>query len=692
MPKLNVGQTNVNVITAFQAALAAPRNDIEQSFTEEQKLQVRSNIGAGSQTDTTALQTRMTTAENELDVLDSRMDEFASLPDGSTAGNAELLDIRIGFNGKTWPSAGDAVRGQATELDNSIKEISNSVYPTQASPQSIWEQGSLNSSSGANSTGQNRIRTKTYISSSIVSVSVNDGYKYMIFAWDSTDTYIGVWNGTSFAKSGTWLTTETRFAGLPSNYKYRLLLANTANTNITTEVCVNLFFGHDVVSQLFAEIDNKVDIDGTAQVVPQNTTFFEQGVNVFNGNLHVGYCNKSGGHNYTDTAYRFTDEIKIGNARSFCIAYWDNGVKTPAQTRFICAFDENGDALPNYGFERVGSDFAIVTLDQSVASIVVTIPVEYTANLVISLNGYLPQKYVSGEYILKDKYNTVIADTFNTATNYAVGDYVLYQGVLYRYLSAHTAGTWDITEVTQINVAEVLQTLASASSGVLAGKKWVACGDSFTHGDFSNAPVDNYHIENGIYAGEYKVYPYLIGNRTGMLIVNEAVNGSTLTHIDGRTNAFSDIRYTQIPADADYITIKIGINDDSSHQNVPIGTIDDNTNETFYGAWNIVLDYLIRNHPQAKIGIIVTNGAKQNTVDATIAAATKWGIPYLNEATDNQCSYMFRSLRTDVNTAIKTFRNEQWYVSNVEGSKNYHPNALAHEFESTVVEAWLRTL
>lgn len=57
---------------------------------------------------------------NELNVLDARMDEFASLPEGSTTADAELVDIRVGVDGKTHPTAGDAVRGQVVDLKSDL--------------------------------------------------------------------------------------------------------------------------------------------------------------------------------------------------------------------------------------------------------------------------------------------------------------------------------------------------------------------------------------------------------------------------------------------------------------------------------------------------------------------------------------------------------------------------------------------
>ena len=57
---------------------------------------------------------------NELNVLDARMDEFASLPEGSTTADAELVDIRAGADGTTYPTAGDAVRGQVADLKSDL--------------------------------------------------------------------------------------------------------------------------------------------------------------------------------------------------------------------------------------------------------------------------------------------------------------------------------------------------------------------------------------------------------------------------------------------------------------------------------------------------------------------------------------------------------------------------------------------
>ena len=220
---------------------------------------------------------------------------------------------------------------------------------------------------------------------------------------------------------------------------------------------------------------------------------------------------------------------------------------------------------------------------------------------------------------------------------------------------------------------------------ILFGKHWVACGDSFTaggYGDSDGFDESVYRYQDGRFKGRNIVYPYIIGLRNNMTITNEAVGGTSMTNVDG--HAFSVSRYMNIPADADYITLKFGIND--LNKAAPIGTIDDTTNETFYGAWNIVLEYLIEHHPFAHIGIIVTNGSNAAYEDAIRAVAKKWGIPYLDEV-----ELMHRAGRDGVCDRAKALRQAAFVVSATD-PVNLHPNTAAHYYESTFIENWLRTL
>jgi hypothetical protein len=65
---------------------------------------------------------------NDINALESRMNMFTSLPAGSTSGNAEILDGRIGHAGKEWDSIGDHIRGATRQLTNEIDFLNEDKF------------------------------------------------------------------------------------------------------------------------------------------------------------------------------------------------------------------------------------------------------------------------------------------------------------------------------------------------------------------------------------------------------------------------------------------------------------------------------------------------------------------------------------------------------------------------------------
>lgn len=74
----------------------------------------------------TSLTSRVSQAETDIDTQAARIDAIVALPEGSTTGDAELMDIRIKFDGTTAETAGNAVRDQITALNDDIIKMSYS--------------------------------------------------------------------------------------------------------------------------------------------------------------------------------------------------------------------------------------------------------------------------------------------------------------------------------------------------------------------------------------------------------------------------------------------------------------------------------------------------------------------------------------------------------------------------------------
>ena len=293
-------------------------------------------------------------------------------------------------------------------------------------------------------------------------------------------------------------------------------------------------------------------------------------------------------------------------------------------------------------------------------------------------------------------------------------DYVLFRICVSRTDNAELTIEAVDAVFTFISGSDTTENEETEYSNALKGKKWAVCGDSFTAGDFTG-DVDeaDSKFTSGAFIGQNKVYARHIAMRNDMTLQWMAAGGKTLanpadgsfynsfTNLNSTTGNTSWKNYQDIDEDVDYITFYFGINDshheagstgddgESKEGEIPLGTIDDADTSTFYGAWNVMLPWLMENRPFAHMGILVSNGCDRDAYrTATIEIAKKWGVPYIDLNGDERTPVMLRSTNPDVCSAVKTIKHAQQRVSETNG----HPNVKTHLYESWFIEDFLRSL
>lgn len=233
---------------------------------------------------------------------------------------------------------------------------------------------------------------------------------------------------------------------------------------------------------------------------------------------------------------------------------------------------------------------------------------------------------------------------------------------------------------------------ALETGNVLYHKKIAFCGDSFTAAtNLGKTLYDNF-------IGCYKSFGWRIANRNKMNLYHDGVSGSTMHIVDKENpsdrHAFAYERYKNVPVDCDYIILQFGLNESNiANSDDTKGTKDSTDATTMWGSWNTVLGHLIETHPVAKIGIIMSDAwMPQSYYIALKEICEWWGIPLLDLGGDANVPVMNGGRRAGsgltLNPKVAELRNATFY--NAEGDA--HPNDEGHEWRSTVIENWIRSL
>lgn len=152
--------------------------------------------------------------QSQITSLNARFDNIIALPDGATKADAELVDIRLGADNKTYTTAGEAVRTQFADLKTLSNEY-GAIINDNVIRNIKWEQGSLYSADGSENDNLKTTRIRSdFIEArdAVGRVDTVDEFAVMAFLYDEDKNFVRATGGlqnTNFTIDGKYI----RFVG-----------------------------------------------------------------------------------------------------------------------------------------------------------------------------------------------------------------------------------------------------------------------------------------------------------------------------------------------------------------------------------------------------------------------------------------------------------------------------------------------
>lgn len=159
------------------------------------------------------------------------------------AADYDHIDIVNGADTNRHMLKDAQARAEVAELRSAVNGLMLNV-----NGQALWQSGGITVSNGTTSSTPTRIRTRTYIDQSVISVAPVAGWDIGVFAYNrADDSYVGMWDGAVFQNVGlSWIShiVSVRDWQLENNYAIRIVAREHSNAEIDSSYYDHVYLYH----------------------------------------------------------------------------------------------------------------------------------------------------------------------------------------------------------------------------------------------------------------------------------------------------------------------------------------------------------------------------------------------------------------------------------------------------------------